>query len=259
MNMADLNQAYLRKFINNCPKCEEELRPYSPLPGLCPVAAYCPFCDILRMHSSIPFLCASCNSTKFYNEDREGASKIDSLVVDKFHQLYDTKSLFSKGFVYREDLSEEERNKLLEEIKKLQEQRPKDICWYCGGTKFIQLKSDKLYEMERRGELKNGYDISDNFVPVIHDCKESANILVRVTKTIYKASCKCGYDEYVLIPEWQQEEIREIKVMKGEDDSVDKITMEDLEMTQKIPIITFSDEKDLLKKVEKAVSRYENT
>lgn len=257
--MMDLNETVLRKFINNCPKCGRELRPYSPLPGLCPVTAYCPSCDILRMSYSIPFLCVNCNSTKFYNEDRERTNKIDNLVVDKSCQLYDKKSFFTKGFVYREDLSEEDRNKLLEEIKKLQEQRPKDICWYCGGNKFIQLKSEKLYEMERRGELKIGYEISDNFVPVRHDCKESANILVRVAKTVYKASCECGYDEYVLIPEWQQEEIKEIKVMKGEDDSVDKITMEDLEMTQKIPIITFSDDKDLLKKVEKAVSRHENT
>lgn len=257
--MADLNETDLRKFINNCPKCGEELKPYSPLPGLPPANAYCPSCDILRMHSSIPFLCANCDSTKFYNEDREGANKIDGLVVDKLHQLYDTKCVFSKGFVYREDLSEEERNNLLEEIKKLQEQRPKDICWYCGGTKFIQMKSEKFYEMERKGELKIGYKISDNFIPVRHDCKESANVLVRVAKTTYKATCKCGYDEYILIPEWQQEEIEEIKIMKGEGSgSIDKITIEDLEMTQKIPIITFNDDKDLLKKVKKAVSRYEN-
>ena len=178
----DLNETVLRKFINNCPKCGGEIKPYSPLPGLPPAIAYCPSCDILRMHSSIPFLCANCNSTRFYNEDRERASKIDSLVVDKLSQLYDKKSFFTKGFVYREDLSEEERNKLSEKIKKLQEQRPKDICWYCGGTKFVQMKSEKLYEMEKRGELKIGYKISENYVPVRHDCEGGANVLVRSAK-----------------------------------------------------------------------------
>lgn len=256
--MINLIETDLRKFINNCPKCGRELKPYSPLPGLPPANAYCPSCDILRMSSAIPFLCTNCNSTKFYNEDRERTSKIDNLIVDKFCQLYDTKNVFTKGFIYREDLNEEERNKLLEEIKKLQEQRPKDICWYCGKTKFIQLKSKKLYEMEKRGKLKIGHKISDDFVPVKHDCKGSANVLVRVAKTVYKATCECGYDEYILIPEWQQEEIKEIKIMKGEDGSIDEITIEDLEMTQKIPIITFSDDKDLLKKVKKAVSRHEN-
>lgn len=255
-----LNDTVLRKFINNCPKCEGELKPYSPLPGLGPVNAYCPSCNILRMNSSIPYLCTNCNSTKFYNEDRERASKIDGLIVDKLSQLYDKKSFFTKGFVYREDLSEEERNKLSEEIKKLQEQRPKDICWYCGSIKFIQVRSEKLYEMEKRGELEIGYKISENFIPVRHECKESANILVRVSKTVYKAACKCGYEEYVLVPEWQQEEMKEIKIMKGEKDSLlDKITIEDLDMTQKIPIITFSDDEDLLKKVKKAVDRYKYT
>lgn len=262
--MEKLNETILRKFINNCPKCGNELRPYSPLLGLSPANAYCPFCDILRMSSFIPFLCINCNSTKFYNEDRERANEIDSLVVDKSCQLYDKNSIFTKGFIYRDDLSEEERNRLLGEIKKLQEQRPKDICWYCGGTKFIGIKSDKLYEMERRGELKIGYGISNNFVPVRHDCNcnQSANVLVRVAKTVYRATCECGYEEYILVPEWQQEEIKEVKVMKGEigvEDDLDKITIEDLEMTQKIPIITFSDDKDLLKKVTKAVDRYKDT
>lgn len=256
----DLNDTVLRKFINNCPKCGGELKPYSPLPGLGPVNAYCPSCDILRMYSSIPFLCANCNSTKFYNEDRERASKIDGFATDKLSQLYDKKSFFTKGFIYREYLSEEERNKLSEEIKKLQEQRPKDICWYCGSTKFIRMKSEKLYEMEKRGELEIGYKISENFIPVKHDCRGIANVLVRSAKTIYKATCECGYEEYVLVPEWQQEEMKEIKIMKGEkDSSLDKITIEDLEMSQKIPIITFSDDKDLLKKVKRVVDRYKDT
>ena len=118
-NIMDLDETILRKFINNCPKCGGELKPYTPLPGLGPAKAYCPSCDILRMSTSIPYLCVNCNSTKFYNEDREKADNIDSLIVDKHCQLYDKKSLFTKGFIYREGLSEEERDKLLDEIKKL--------------------------------------------------------------------------------------------------------------------------------------------
>lgn len=258
-NMTELNDTVLKKFINNCPKCGGELKPYSLLPGLRPVKAYCPFCDILRMHSSIPYLCVNCNSAKFYNDDREKASVIDNLVADKIPRLYDKKSFFTKRFVYREDLCEEERDKLLEEIKKLQEQRPTDICWYCGDTKFIRMKSKKLYEMERRGELKIGYKISNNFVSIRHECKENANILIRVSKTVYKATCKCGYEEYIFVPEWQQEEIKDIKIMKEEDESLDRITAEDLDMTQKIPIMTYSNEKDLLKKVKGAIDTYKDT
>lgn len=278
--MTKLIETELRKFINNCPKCGEELKPYSPLPGMCPVSAYCPSCDILRMNSMSPLLCVNCHSTRFYNDDREMASKIDSLITDKLHQLYDTKNVFTKGFVYRDDVSKEERNVLLEDVKKLQEQRPKDICWYCGETRFVGLKSEKVYEMERKGELKIGYKISSSFVPVRHDCEYDNgcnDILIRVANTVFRATCKCGYEEYVLVPEWQQEEIKEIKDMKmskggkegkcdndkwnndEDENSLDKLTIEDLDMTQKIPIITFSDDKDLLEKVKKAVSRYEDT
>lgn len=255
-----INETMLKKFINNCPKCGKGLKPYAPLPGLPPANAYCPNCDILRVHSSaIPFLCEDCNSRNYYNEDRDKASQIDRLITNKITKLYDKDSLFTKGWILRKDVSEEERKNILEEIGKLQEQRPKDVCWYCGCTKFVRIKTDKLYEMDKKGELKIGYKISLNFTPVTHDCRKSADTLTRIAKTTYKAICECGYEEYVLVPEWQQDEMKEIRIMKEGHDNIDEITLEDLEMTQKIPIITFKDDKDLLKKIKKEISKYENT
>jgi hypothetical protein len=256
--MIILNEEVLSRFINNCPKCEAKLKPYTPLPGLSPVISYCPSCDILRTSFlSVPVLCKNCNSKQFYNEDREKTSKIDSSITDKIGKLYDKKSLFSKKWIYRKDLEEDEINKLLEEIKELQKQRPRDICWYCGSTEFLHMKIEKFYDLEKNGKLKIGFKISDNYIPIIHNCNKSTKYLVRIAETTYKATCECGYEEFVFIPKWQQDEIKEIKSLKVED-SLDIISVEELDMVQKIPIMTFSEDEELFKKVVKAVKRRRN-
>lgn len=253
--VSDLDEATLSKFIDNCPKCERELKPYTVLPGLSPAKAYCPSCDILRISSSIPVLCTNCNSTKYYNENRYEANMIDGLVVKKWRRLYNKKSVFKGKLEYREDLDEENKNKLIEEIKELQKRRPKEICWYCGSTDLLEIKSEELFRMEKSGQLKVGYRISNRFVPVKHDCGgEPLPALIKTAKTTYRATCgECGYEEYFLVPERQQEEIREIKPMKNEGNSLDIITLEDLEMTQVTPVIGFSSDKDLFEKIDKII------
>lgn len=252
ITVSGLDEAALSKFIDNCPKCERELKPYTVLPGLTPAKAYCPSCDILRRSSSIPVLCTNCNSTKYYNENRYEADRIDDLVVKKFSRLH----VFAKGKIeYRKDLDEEDKNRLSEEIKELQKQRPKEVCWYCGNKEFLSISSKELYEMGKKEQVKLGYKLSSKFVPVNHDCGgEPLPILIKTARTTYKATCgKCGYEEYLLVPEWQQEEIREIKTMKKEDNSLDTIILEDLEMTQVTPVIGFSSDKDLFEKIDKII------
>lgn len=251
----ELDEATLSKFIDNCPECGGELKPYTVLPGLSPAKAYCPSCDILRRSSSIPVLCANCSSTKYYNPDRHEADRIDDLVVKKWGRLYNEKSIFKGKLEYREDLDEKNKNRLVEEIKELQKKRPKEVCWYCGSIDLSEIKSEELFEREKNGQLKIGYKISSRFVSVKHECGgEPFPTLIKTAKTTYKATCKeCGYEEYLLVPEWQQEEIREIKAMKKQDASLDTITLEDLEMTQVTPVIGFSSDKELFDKIDEII------
>ena len=59
----------------------------------------------------------------------------------------------------------------------------------------------------------------------------------------------------IYVPKWQQEEIRENRGKSGKNISLDEITIDEIYETEKerIQVVTFENEKDLIEKVKKVM------
>lgn len=86
----------------------------------------------------------------------------------------------------------------------------KHYCWFCGndeiiGTKYEEAKEKGLFHTE-------GFKLSGIFIDrKDNHCKHDNNTNMRHNKTVFKFMCgDCGDVEYIMIPEWLQEE-RNIK------------------------------------------------
>ena len=257
----------LTTFIDYCPKCGGELQGYCQLPGLPSSKSYCPSCDILRMHRAFtPYLCKNCNSTSFYNQDREKESVIHGLMMEAYDKLYSVEweKRGEEKVPYAADnkkLTGDERERLRKAVAELGKQMPKDVCWFCGSTEFSAPTVEEFNKMQSEQALKTGYRISQIYGEIAHACGEGKCIpsqsLEKVAASVYSISCeKCREREYVMVPKWQQEEILELKTKRGEGGSVSTIRIEHLAMSQKSRVVTYGSQKDLVDHIEEALGEF---
>lgn len=79
-------------------------------------------------------------------------------------------------------------------------------CWFCGNDKIIGIKYEDAKE---RGLFDTeGFKLSEIFIDrKENECKHENSTNRRHNKTVFKFECgDCGDTEYVMIPEWLQEE-----------------------------------------------------
>lgn len=249
----------LKRYIDNCTKCEGDLKNFTVLLGFPSVKSYCPNCDIIKMASGFGAnLCGTCHSPSFYHEERRSMGTLENEVVKIYGDLYESIPVNERvggGPVSRRKMNRLDLDVRLKEINKL---LSTEICWLCldDNTSNRIRRYGEYEKLHKRNELRLGYHLMSVMKERDNgSCSgmcDLSNTLVRTVDGVYRGGCnKCDHVEFFEPGTYILNKIREIKLRNNEPDSLETILFDDLILTKNVEAIPYSGEKDLMNKIGK--------